>query len=96
MLTITRDGDDTFVLVSDDKNAENITLTEAIEVAAPQLLEAWEDTPAADDGLIRFRVIKADWEGLRDVLEELGSLDGINPEELAAIEDAVNLALDEA
>ncbi len=95
MLQITRETADTFVLVSDDAHAENVALTEAITECAPELLDRWSDTPVGDDGLLRFSVERADWEGLREVLEELSCGMIVDPEELAAIEAVVNLAIEE-
>lgn len=95
MISITR-NDDTLVLASDDQNAENMALQEAILAAAPHLSEAFMDTPVGDDGVLRFVVHKADWEALGEVVEELSCMpDAADPEELAAIEKAVNDAVDE-
>ncbi len=93
MLTMTR-SDDTLILVSDDQFAENDWLREAIEAAAPQLMERFENTLPDDDGLLRFSVESEDWEALADVIEELSCLTStVNPDEVAAIEDALQVAL---
>lgn len=94
-LTITRADDETLVLVSDDKHAENAALTEAIDASAPHLLEAWDATTTSADGRLRFPVARADWGSLSDVLEELSCGMDVDPEELAAVEKVVNAALDE-
>lgn len=71
MLTLTRDGDAAVVLASDDRNGENILLDDAIGTAAPELATAYAETPVGDDGLLRFRVERADWLSLLDALETM-------------------------
>lgn len=94
MLSITR-NDDTLILLSDDENAENGFLEEAIDAAAPHLGERFEETKVGEDGLLRFSVGREDWESLADAIEELSCMAAsVNPEELAAIEKAIRQALD--
>ena len=95
MLQIQRESDDTFVLVSDDHNGENAGLSEAIDANAPHLLEAWDETKVGDDGILRFAVQRPDWPSLLDVIELLSAEGMVDPEEILAIDTAVNNALDE-
>ncbi len=95
MLTLMR-SDDTLTLVSDDRNGENMHLQEAILASAPHLSRAFMDTATDDDGRLRFVVGKDDWEALADVIEELSCMSvGVNPAELASIEEALQSALNE-
>lgn len=61
----------TITVISDDRNAENALLGEAIEVAAPHLATAYNETPTADDGELRFSVEPDDWQSLLEVLEAM-------------------------
>ncbi len=93
MLAMMR-SDDMLILVSDDKNGENAFLEEAIGATAPHLLPAYGETKQDEDGLLRFRVGQDDWEALADVIEELSCMSvAVNPNELAAIEDALRVAI---
>jgi hypothetical protein len=95
MLQIQREADETLVLVSDDKNAENDALSTAIDEGAPHLLKAWEDTEMGDDGLLRFYVQKPDWLSLLDVIELLSDSGAVDPDDILAIDTVLNNALDE-
>lgn len=92
MLSIIR-SDDTLTLVSDDKNAENASLGEALEAVAPHLLPDYLEADVGEDGLLRLGVGRDDWESLADVIEELGAMGSTNPEELDAIENVVHEAI---
>jgi hypothetical protein len=80
MLKVVRD-ERSFVLESDDANAENLALQEAIEMAAPHLTADFESTSPDADGVLRWRVQREDWEALVEVLEAL-TFEDVNPEEV--------------
>lgn len=72
MFRLDRTDDDTFTLVSDDRNAENVLIGDAISECLPHLLPDFEDSPTDDEGLLRFAVKREDWAGLSDALSHLG------------------------
>ncbi len=69
MISIVRDSDAILTLVSDDEHAENAVLGDAIGHMAPHWLEAWEQTPVGEDGLLRFSLAREEWPVLLEVLE---------------------------
>lgn len=64
-------ADDTITFVSDDKNAENNMLGDAINEGAPHLLGAFEDTPMDDDDLLKFSVARDEWSSVLEILDLL-------------------------
>lgn len=69
MLTLTRKDPETFTLVSDDQNAENIGLGEALDMAAPHLLKQFDDTEVDVDGNLSMDFPKDEWATLMEVIE---------------------------
>ena len=65
----------TITVISDDKNAENALLGEALSAAAPQLLPAFDEAPF-ENGELRLDVGYEDWGSL---LEALEAMDSDNP-----------------
>lgn len=95
MIALTRE-DDTLTLVSDDRYGENAAIEDALKAAAPELLEAYMSTPVSPDGVLRFNVERADWRGLLDAIEELGSKSGaVDPDELMGVERLAAMAVEE-
>lgn len=99
MLTIER-REDFLVLISDDANAENAALSEAVGAAAPHMAEAFEQIKVGEDGRLRFAVQRDDWRSLLEVIEELGCMTvgfgglDINMDELAVVEAEVERAVE--
>lgn len=94
MIEVERD-ERSFIVKSDDQNAENLALDSAVQVAAPHLAADFQSTQVDDDGWLRWRVQREDWESLIEVLEALGTEDGINPEETDAAVTEIEEALKE-
>ena len=94
MISVTRD-ERSFIVASDDANAENLALEEAVEMAAPHLLADFQATQVDNDGLLRWRVQREDWGSLLEILEALGVGDGINPDEVGAAIEEVEAATKE-
>lgn len=94
MLELSRFDPDTFMLVSDDANAENALLQDVIEEAAPELLDSFAAAEVQDDGKLRFTVARADWPSLLDALDALAGTGNVDPGELdpilKAVDDEVN------
>lgn len=78
------EGQDAVYVVTDDANAENAALDEAVDLAAPHLHEDFTNTDYAD-GELRWRVGRSDYSALLEVLD---SLEGCNPEE---VDEAITL-----
>lgn len=87
MLRAEHDGD-VITIITDDAQAENAVLGEAIDTAAPHLLESFEATAFAD-GELRWKVERADWPSLSEVLEALLASGDIP--DFESIEDAMEL-----
>lgn len=81
MLKVTRD-ERSFIVESDDANAENAALEDAIGMAAPQLANDFESTPTDADGVLRWRVQREEWQSLIEVLEAMQMEGTTNPDEL--------------
>lgn len=92
MLTLTRSDPDTFTLTSDDKNAENAALGEAIDQAAPHLLKQFDETEADDDGQLILSFPREEWSSLLEILDSLDP-DDVDPERSMAMADEVDQAL---
>lgn len=90
MLRAERD-ERTITIISDDANAENAALGDAIESAAPELVAGFNGTPVVD-GELRFQVDQADWLSLMEALETLGMSGDVDPEEAEAAYDLVETA----
>lgn len=93
MLTIER-REDFLVLISDDANAENAALSEAVGAAAPHMAEAFEQIKVGEDGRLRFAVQRDDWSSLLEVVEELSNGWALDMDELLAVETQVELAVE--
>jgi hypothetical protein len=74
----------TVTVITDDANAENAAIADAVELAAPELLGSLNGTPMVD-GEMRWEVDQADWGSLEEVLAGAGNESG-NPE----FDDAAN------
>lgn len=81
MLKVTRD-ERSFIVESDDANAENAGLEDAIGMAAPQLANDFEATPIDGDGMLRWRVQREDWQSLLEALEAMQMEGAADPAEL--------------
>lgn len=92
MLKVEHEGE-TMTVVSDDANAENVALSEAIDLAAPHLLKSYNDAPY-DGRELRWKVGVADWQGL---IEALAALEGgdamVDPTEVDEAIELVEAAL---
>lgn len=91
MLKIVRD-ERSFIVESDDQNAENASLEAAIDVAAPHLAADFASQAMQDDGWLRWRVQREDWPALLEVME---TLEDVDPDEVAAISKEIDTALKE-
>lgn len=92
MLKVERDDAETMVLVSDDANAENAAIQEAVEEGAPHLLENFESCEVGDDGLLRWKLPAPEWSSLMEVLDLLSNSLTVNPEDANAAFDVVEAA----
>lgn len=92
MLKAQREGE-TITVVSDDGNAENVALGEAIDLQAPHLLADYEATDTDGNGELHWTVRKEDWRSLIDVLE---ATEGVNPNELDEAIEIVAAAVKES
>lgn len=73
-------------IISDDRNAENAALGEALGVTAPHLLPAFDDAPF-EDGELRFIVHQDDWQSLLEALEAMdGEAPGITGASIEQVE----------
>lgn len=79
MLKVEHDGE-TMTVVSDDANAENVALSEAIDLAAPHLLKSYDEAPF-DGNELRWKVGVADWPSLIEALAALEEAD-LDPTEV--------------
>lgn len=61
---------DIITIVTDDRLAENAALADAINDAAPHLLESFEAT-GMEDGELRWKVERDEWPSLVEVLDAL-------------------------
>jgi hypothetical protein len=77
------EGEDALYVVSDDANTENAALAEAIEDAAPHLLVEFNNTDV-EDGVLKWRVARADYSSLLEVMDVV---EGVDPEEWEAISE---------
>jgi hypothetical protein len=92
VLKVEREGD-VFTVISDDENAENVAIGEALENAAPHLLESYEATDTDGDGTLRWPVRKEDWRSLAEAIE---IIEGVNPEEQDQAATQIMLAVQES
>jgi hypothetical protein len=92
MLKVEHEGE-TMTVVSDDANAENAALSEAIDLAAPHLLKSYDEAPY-DNGELRWKVGAEDWQSL---IEALAALEGgetiLDPTEVDEAIEVVEVAL---
>lgn len=97
MLDLQRTDDGTFTFVSDDANAENAVLGDAIEEAAPQFSDDFSATSPGTDGMLRFDFTHDHWEPLADVIEALalGEMPPASMEDLDRWEQMVKAAREE-
>ena len=93
MLKAVRD-ERSFIVESDDANAENLALDEAINMAAPHLYNEFHALAPEVDGVLRWRVQREDWEALLEVLEAL-SFEEVNPEEVDEMMEEISAAVKE-
>lgn len=91
MLKVEREGE-TITVISDDANAENVALGEALDQAAPHLLADYEDTETDGDGKLHWTVRKADWRSLAEAIE---AMEGVNPTEQDEAVEAIMVAVRE-
>lgn len=74
------EGQDAVYVVSDDGNAENANLSDAVELAAPHLVDEFNGTPV-ENGLLKWRVPHAEYDSLLEVFD---ALEGCDPNEVDA------------
>lgn len=91
MLRIEQVGE-IITVISDDENAENAALAEALEHAAPHLLESFESTDTDGSGGLRWAVRHADW---RSLAESIEMMEGVNPYEQDEATTKIMLAVEE-
>lgn len=95
MIRVEQEGE-TITVISDDANAENAALGDAVDECAPHLLADFEGTDADGDGELHWKVRKADWNSLLEVLETAAASGFLNPEEAELAAERVALAIKES
>lgn len=75
------EGRDALMVISDDANAENMALNDAVELVAPHLHQDFSNVEVDENGLLQWRVERAEWDSLLEVLD---SLEDIDPDEQGA------------
>lgn len=73
------EGWESLNVISDDANAENAALDEAIMDAAPHLHADFVALELTDKGLLVWRVERSEYDSLLEVLD---ALDGVNPDDI--------------
>lgn len=91
MLRVEQVGE-VITVISDDENAENAALAEALGHAAPHLLESYESTDTDGSGGLRWPVRHADWRSLAEAIE---MMEGIDPYEQDEAATKIMLAVQE-
>jgi hypothetical protein len=91
MIAVDRTGEDEFTVVTDDLNAENAALEEAIEDTAPHLLADYAATQVGPDGKLMWTVERAEWVSLLEIIDALAASGNVNPAELDEMEEKVEL-----
>jgi hypothetical protein len=86
MLNIERTTPETFTFVSDDANAENAVLGDAVSEAAPHLLSSYGQTEVGDDGLLRWEVGAEEWPSLLEIID---IIDADLPDAYEEVEEAI-------
>jgi hypothetical protein len=79
------EGEDAVVVISDDANAENAALDDAVNAMAPHLYDDFSGTGLDAENMLRWRVERSEYSSLLEVLE--GLEDGPDPGE---VEEAIN------
>lgn len=65
------------IVVSDDRNAENVALQECFEgMGYPALAELMEEAETNDEGVLRIEVASDDWADLQEALAFVDVPDG--------------------
>lgn len=65
------EGQSAVHVVSDDADAENAALNDAVELAAPHLHADFAGTEVDDEGLLKWRVQSSEYDSLLEVLDAL-------------------------
>lgn len=95
MLKTEHEGE-VITLISDDANAENAAIGEAVDKAAPHLLAVYDEIPVDDEGTLRWKFPVNEWTSLMEILDDLSNRDGVNPDEANDAYEVVEDAYEKA